>query len=653
MMKLKGRSRLFSVVAVLFTVASACGSSGSGSDTTTTDAASEVSPTNPIDGLTSATPGIVSALLSDAHEGWAQANCASCHDLSHGGFVSSDCVVCHSTNGATLRDQDHATGDCAPCHGEAHASAGESVLGDCASCHGFEVAEGCSAVVETDVVVIGAGGGGLSAATYLTQAGKSVVVLEKHSRVGGYMTGFQRGGYHFEASLHAMGGFDAGGSGAAQLERLGILDRVQPVKADFPYRTFYPDLTFDTPEALEDYREKLKQDFPDEAQGIDDLFALFAKTEEVMTAFSELGYVGALEKYGETEPETVLQFLTLIDQTVTELYQEYVSDPKLIAILSQLTSFIGEPPETLSALYYILMWNSYHNYGFYNFVGGSQSVSDALAEVIREKGGVIHVNTAATKIVVEDGRAVEVRAEDGVCYRPKWVVSNANVPATIEMVGRENLSADWLEKIDAMEMGRPVLVVYLGVNHDYVPDFEGTHEWMIQDGYDTAAVFDELDGCEPARGLVMVTNYSVLDPTAAPEGKNVITLTGIMNDSCNDDWKFADLDAYKGYKESVAKAYVERVEAYLPGLSEHLEVVEVAAPQTLRGFTGNPRGTIFGWSHTPEQSTVKRLAPETPIENLFLAGMWTFPGAGQQAVLQSGEAAAKLILDREASAGQQ
>ncbi len=65
-----------------------------------------------------------------------------------------------------------------------------------------------------DVIVIGAGGGGLSAAAALSWAGKKVLVIERHSKVGGYMTNFQRGPYSFEVSLHALDGLDPEGKWA-------------------------------------------------------------------------------------------------------------------------------------------------------------------------------------------------------------------------------------------------------------------------------------------------------------------------------------------------------------------------------------------------------------------------------------------------------
>jgi len=513
-------------------------------------------------------------------------------------------------------------------------------------------AEPKSGAAVYDVVVIGAGGGGLGAAAALARNGKKVLVLEQHSKVGGYMTNFQRGPYSFEVSLHAMDGLDPGGFTDTTFKALGIRDKVKPVKLDPMYRTIYPDLIMDVPADVAAYRSLLKKQFPSEARGIDRLFKTMAKINKGMNALT-----GALSedkapslKVVFLKPWTFYPVLKYWNKTLDEMVNDFVKDEKLIAIFTQLSGFAGNEPEKVSAMFFAMMWDSYHFSGYYYFVGGSQSVSDALAEVITENGGEIKLSTLAVKIVIEDGKAVAVRTRDGAEYKCRYVVSNANAPDTFfKMVGREYLPADYVKKIESLKIGMSVYVVYLGVDYDYRDQFpKGAHELMITETYNQHQNFEYYNQGVPEKISFAIADYSLVDPTAAPPGKNVICLTSILPYDWKDGWHEQESYAkYRALKEESAMVLIKRAEKYLPGLSRHIEVMEVGSPRTMEHFTLNPRGTIFGWDNVPEQSLLKRLKQDTPIPNLFLAGAWTFPGGGQSAVISSGLSAAQKILAKD------
>lgn len=503
-----------------------------------------------------------------------------------------------------------------------------------------------------DVVVIGAGGGGLAAAARLARAGKKVLVLEQHSKVGGYMTNFQRGDYTFEVSLHAMDGLDEpGGMNRAGFRALGILDKVQPVKLDPMYRAVFPDFTIDVPAEAAAYQALLQEKFPEEAEGIAALFANQRTINRAMQAM--IGLAG--EERGKSLREILFHpwiFWPVIkywNATLSEMLDDFIHDPKLIAVFTQLSGFAGAEPNRVSALFFSVMWNSYHLGGYYYFVGGSQSVSNALAEVIQENGGEIKLNTLVTKIVLEGKRAVAVQTRDGAEYPCRFVVSNANAPDTFfKLIGREHLPADYVQKLENLQIGLSAFQVFLGVDHDFRDLFPRSHDLMINVTYDQAENFGYYTRGEPDQVPFAIVNYSVVDPTAAPPGKNVICLTSIMPYDWQDGWHEQESYArYQALKEEVAWTLIRRAEAFVPGLSQRIEVLEVGSPRTMEHYTLNPQGTIFGWDNTPEQSMMKRLPQETPIENLYLAGAWTFPGGGQSAVLSSGLMAAEKILARD------
>jgi len=338
-----------------------------------------------------------------------------------------------------------------------------------------------------------------------------------------------------------------------------------------------------------------------------------------------------------------------MDATFEEILLDYVSDPELMALVSPLTSYMGGEPGDLSGGLFVAMWTTYHHEGLYNLVGGSQSIADALAKVIRNNGGTIRLDTLVTGIDVEDGRAVRVRTQDDVCYETRYVISNASAPQTVDLVGRDRLPADFVAKIDQREPGIGLYLVYMGVDRDYSPEFGYTPDVFLPGTYDLNLPVRAGEQCHPEDGQVVLTNYTLIDPTDAPPGHNVIAITGGLGWDCGDQWKWGDHEAYKAFKEAIAYEAIGRAEAVLPDLSRHIEVLEVASPRTVWGYTLNPRGSVYGFKPRPAQALQHGLPQTTPIANLFLAGAWTQPAPGQATVLISGMNAAKKVLDAEAT----
>lgn len=628
----------------------------------------------PPDVLSSATPGLVASALEATHAGWGEAGCPSCHRTVHqqADFTPPACASCHGTNGATPRPLGHQDQGCASCHESAHQELALASANDCIACHRYaETDDLCAATNDAfDVVVVGAGGGGLGAAAELATNGVPAVVLEQHFRVGGYMANFRRGNYRFEVSLHGYTGLD----NPESFRALDIWDRIEPVRVDPLYTVHFPDGEYVVPADIDEYEARLKSWFPDEADGID---RLFRQIEDLMAAYAivaryidegrdisdmsvQAEIIQEAAEQGLTDAILRLQSLAMTDVTLGEFLEEFISDPRLVSIWTRLASFIGLEPDRASALYFLVMWNSYHNDGWYYFRGGSQAVSDALASVIEERGGRIRLHSRVTDIVVEDGLATTVRTEDGACFETRYVISNASAPSTLlELVGRDQLpevDASSPFHPDRLELGHETsmsdsfsaLAVYLGVDHDYADALGDAHEVFMVEAVDQNENYDAMREPDLETVEFIACEYTRLDPTMAPEGKTVLGLVTLLGGDWEEGWRLGEgREAYQAFKEEAARVLVERLEQnLLPGLSDHIEVMEVGSPVTLRGFTLNRGGAIYGWAHTPAQSLLGRLPQQTPIDNLILAGAWTFPGAGQSAAISSGRAAAGMVLDK-------
>lgn len=108
-----------------------------------------------------------------------------------------------------------------------------------------------------DVVIIGAGNGGLTAAATLARNGKKVLLLERHNIPGGCATSFCRGRFEFEVALHQLSGMGTSerpGPLRMLLDELGVMDNLEFIPMTDLYRVVVPgelDIT------LEPNREKV------------------------------------------------------------------------------------------------------------------------------------------------------------------------------------------------------------------------------------------------------------------------------------------------------------------------------------------------------------------------------------------------------------
>ncbi|HOC90521.1 MAG TPA: hypothetical protein PKI90_13320, partial [bacterium] len=106
-----------------------------------------------------------------------------------------------------------------------------------------------------------------------------------------------------------------------------------------------------------------------------------------------------------------------------------------------------------------------------------------------------------------------------------------------------------------------------------------------------------------------------------------------------------DKKAYRKEKERMADILIAKAEkALLPGLAKAIQVKEIGTPLTNLRYTGHPRGAIYGWDQTVNNSGNTRVGHTTPVKNLYLAGAWSRPGHGYGAVIPSGvECFAEII----------
>jgi phytoene dehydrogenase-like protein len=491
-----------------------------------------------------------------------------------------------------------------------------------------------------DAVIIGSGLGGLSCAAAFARQGFKPLVLEQHDKPGGYATTFARpGGFVFDVSLHSTTVGERNGLHNLIPGFPEITD-VEFLPHPHLYRAIFPDYDIRVPQKdLKGYIGILIGYFPEEKEGIAGLF------DDMKGLSNDIGRLSAAR--GQTDmsrfPTDYPYLFKCYNKTWGDMVNARLKDPKLIAIISGLWGYFGLPPSKLSSFYYALPTYSYLTSGGFYPRGKSQKISNSFVKFIEEHGGKVMLNKRVEEIVVKDHSAQGVRTADGETFTAKVVVSNACAIHTFRKMMNENeYLSNYLSKIDKYSVSLSCFQVFLGLKEDLVkkigvPD----SEIFIDTGYDPESSYDAaLKGDVEDRGCG-VTLYDNIYEGYSPPGKNTINIITLQG---YDHWKKYEEDYFKGNKaeyraekERIAGLLIAEVEKkLLPGLTNAIEVKDIASPLTNVRYTSNYRGAIYGWDQTVDNSGQNRLSHKTPIKNLYLSGAWTRPGHGYGAVVPSG-----------------
>ncbi|MCA9934268.1 MAG: NAD(P)/FAD-dependent oxidoreductase [Ardenticatenaceae bacterium] len=509
-----------------------------------------------------------------------------------------------------------------------------------------------------DVVVIGAGLGGLSAAGYLAKAGKRVLVLEHHTVPGGYAHEFRRGKYRFEVALHALDGAGPGGWAYPTLRELEVLEQVKFERMDPFYTVRFPKHEVVAYADPMKYEAELIRHFPAEAAGIRQLFSAMMQVFFEVRRFMEDGELGRRPSLHEM-PAHYPHMLGAMGQSWGEFMDQYIQDPELQGAISTLWAYYGLPPSQLNAATFIFPWVSYHLFGAYYPEGGSMAMSRALEATLKKYGGEVRYRQTVTGIEVVDGMATAVTTEKGLRVEADLIISNANAPDTLlKFVGKEHLPASYASKVaDALaKSATGSLVVYLGLERDLLAEGWPHHELFLVETYDVEKDYEAMQNGRFEQTGIIISHYNQADPGCAPEGGSVVTLTTLAPWDYANQWgtggnleKYGQNPQYLELKQAAGEALIDRAEAVIPGLRDAIKYVEIGTPLTNYRYSLNPGGSIYGSEQSVENMYLNRLSEKTPIPNLLLAGAWV-NGGGMSAALLSGRSVAqraKAYLDEE------
>jgi prolycopene isomerase len=489
-----------------------------------------------------------------------------------------------------------------------------------------------------DVVVIGAGNAGLTAAAFLSQKGMNVLLLERHNIPGGSATSFCRGRFEFEVALHQLSGIgtpEKPGPLRSTLDQLGVMDDLEFVPMTDLYRIVIGDqIDITLKPDLAGVIAELTRHFPHEKEGISGYFdLLYNFFLQVISVF----YL----KDPETSREKYPLYFQYALKNTEDVMAQFISDPLLKTVLSPYATYVGVPPSKMAFADMAAMFFSYIEFLPTHLKGGSLALSIALANKVIENGGTIHYSCGAKKIIIENGAVCGVITETGEEIPARHVISNASKYATyVELMDAVHIPETVNSEMRQAAHSPSAFTLYLGL--DCEPSALGITESsnFLLSTTDMETTFARMKTLDiDIRDGMMLSCYNLIDPSFSAPGTCQAALVTLKY---GEPWLRVPPQQYASEKYRVADNMLRAAGVCFPGIRDHIEEIEIATPITHMRYLGTPTGSIYGFENFLKDSELF-IPNQAHIKRLYCAG-GSVGLCGFQPTLDSGVQVARKLL---------
>lgn len=492
---------------------------------------------------------------------------------------------------------------------------------------------------ERSIIIIGGGIAGLSAGCYARLNHYRTQIFEQDSRPGGLTTSWDRGPYTINGGLAFLMGSGKGVGFHRIWEELGVVPKIRMI--DYEYF-----LVIEGREGQKFYMyndlDKLEAHMKELAPEDKGLIGDFIKGAWVFTKYDmPVDKVPELMGFGDKMSLILKRFPLL--RTMGKWKKISIGDfssrfknPFLRDAMFQAKALFSEDAPVLLFQMAFAMGHM-NSAGFPE--GGAFKLSQTVERYYKELRGEINYRSRVERILVENNHAVGVRLENGTEHRSDTVISASDGRTTIfKMLEGKYVDKKISGYYENLPIGPSPLVVALGVKRTF-EEMPHTAAGTIFPLPETVPIAGrEVEWLRP-----MIYNF---DSSFAPPGKTVVRF---VFDADYEYWKTLgeNSDAYKGEKERIAGKVIAAMEERFPGISNQVEMWDVATPLSFERYTGNWQGSALGWDFTTETFFMPMSKMLPGLDDFYMAGQWVEPGGGVPGAAMSGRNAIQLICKRD------
>ncbi|MGL4976514.1 MAG: phytoene desaturase family protein [Cetobacterium sp.] len=490
---------------------------------------------------------------------------------------------------------------------------------------------------KVDIIIVGAGPGGLAAGLLLSNKGYSVKIFEKKPYVGGRNSSFKLGEYTFDLGptffLMPQMLQDIFTEAGERLE-----DHLNLIEINPMYRLKFYGLDNFNPYS---HNKKL----------------LMHGEMEKIFPYSSKAYDKYIEreekKFSKLEPCLMVPYLSPMDylkpnflkaipyldafKSLHDVLGGYFKEEDLKLSFTFQAKYLGMSPWIAPGTFSIISYLE-HKYGVYHVEGGLNRLSKVLRELIEKRKGKIHLDSAVKRVLFEDKKAIGVELEDGTSYMADHIILNADFASAMEKLIPEKLRDKYSDKnLEKKRYSCSTFMLYLGVNKIY----KNIPHHSIVFAKDYKKNVDKISEHKSVGGdfSFYIQNPSVSDENLAPKDKSAVyILVPVANNKSKIDWQLE--------KDDFVQLLLDKVEKIgeFRGIRNHIEEMKVITPIDWEEHYDVYNGAVFNLSHDLGQ--MLWLRPRNKLEgyeNLFLVGGGTHPGSGLPTIYASARIVADLI----------
>ncbi len=477
-----------------------------------------------------------------------------------------------------------------------------------------------------DIIIIGSGIGALTLASIMAKINnKRVLILERHSKIGGYTHSFSRKKYTWDVGLHFVGRtFEKKLPGVIFKFITG--GKLKWENIPEPFETFlYPDFSFEVHNEGGRFQRDLIEMFPAEEKAIR---KYFKDVQSIYNWFARYFLCRFLPVFLRIP---VMLFNVLSHNKALSTTEHYLrhrfKDEKLKTLLTSQWGNYGLPPSQSAFIVHAIVVNHCILGGCYP-EGGSKEIARTIVPGILEHGGKCMVNHEVTRLIVKNNRAAGVRVstrkksgmETKEFFAPV-VVSNAGVYNTYSKFIPDDVHIPFLKKCVAMSKSSACVTLYVGLKDDAANLGIGSANVWIHTSHDHEKNFLNAGLLEGKPSSCYLSTMFMKDFKVKT---NTAVIIAYADYSEFEKWKLQvsgkrDRDYYD-LKKKITTGLVNLVESRYPGFRRKVDFMELATPLTSEHYMAHPEGTMYGLPATPERYRQSWMRVKTPVKGFYITG---------------------------------